>query len=71
LSSFQIKLSTGIARGKSCTSVLVVPRRIKSLCEALFGRAAMVGLELMEGGHGSSPERKGGERGEGGGRGRY
>jgi hypothetical protein len=32
--------------------------------------AAMAGLELMEGGHGGSSERKGGGRGEGGGWGR-
>jgi hypothetical protein len=31
----------GIARGRSHASLLVIPQRKKSLCEALHGRAAM------------------------------
>jgi hypothetical protein len=54
----------GIARGRSYASVLVIPRRKTSLCEALHGRRPWPDLKL----HGSSwgaHWRGEGERGEG------
>jgi hypothetical protein len=56
----------GIARGRSYASVLAIPRRKMSLCEALHGRRPWPDLKL----HGSSwgahqrGEGEGGERGE-------
>jgi hypothetical protein len=49
----------GRARGRSCTSVLVIPRRKMALVRALHGRAAMAR-------GGARPERK--DRGKGRGR---
>jgi hypothetical protein len=60
---FQIKLSAEIVRGRSCASVLVIPRRKKGLCEALPGRRPWPELELPWDPMGSSPEREG--RGKG------
>jgi hypothetical protein len=53
-----------IARWRSYTSVLVIPRRKMSLCEALHGRCSWPELKL----HGSSWGAR--RRGEEGGRGR-
>jgi hypothetical protein len=54
---------TGIARGRSCASILVIPRRKRSLVEDLHERAAMTGLEL----HGRPwGARRRGKRGGGG-----
>jgi hypothetical protein len=54
-------LRAGIARGRSCASILVIPRRKKSLCEAIHGRVATagVGASWVE----LSGERKEGEGG--------
>jgi hypothetical protein len=55
----------GIARGRSYASILVIPRRKTSLCEALHGRRSWPDLKL----HGSSwgARRRGEGEGEGGG----
>jgi hypothetical protein len=55
-------LRAGIARGRSCASILVVPRRKTSLCEALHGRRPWPELELPWEPMGSSTER--GKRGK-------
>jgi hypothetical protein len=46
-------LRVGIARGMSYASVLIIPRRKTSSCEAPHGRRPWPDLKL----HGSSPER--------------
>jgi hypothetical protein len=59
----------GVARGRSCASILVVPRRKTTLVRALHGRASMAGVGASrEAPWGSSPERgeRGKERGRGG-----
>jgi hypothetical protein len=38
-------LRVRIARGRSYASILIIPRRKTSLCEALHGEAAMAGFE--------------------------
>jgi hypothetical protein len=60
-------LRTGIAKERSCASVLVIPQRKISLCEALDGRAAMTGVGASMEPMGSSLERgkRGNEEGEG------
>jgi hypothetical protein len=55
-------LRAGIARGRSCASVLVVPQRKTTLGRALHGRAAMAGVGASMAGHGSAHWRV--ERGE-------
>jgi hypothetical protein len=62
---FRIKLRAGIARGRSCASFLIIPQRKTSLCEALLGRAAMIGVGASMGAHGELTGE--GEEGEGGG----
>jgi hypothetical protein len=47
----------GIARGRSCASVLVIPRRKMSLCETLHRRRPWLESELPWQPMGSSPER--------------
>jgi hypothetical protein len=60
-------LRAGIARGRLCTSALVVTRRKPSLFEPFMEGTAMAGVEALWPTMGSSPEKKGGGRGEGGG----
>jgi hypothetical protein len=45
-------LRPGIARGRSCASVLVVPQRKPSLVEALHERRPWLDLSSMDGSHG-------------------
>jgi hypothetical protein len=61
------KIDSGIARGSSCASVLFIPRRKMSMCEAHHGRAAVAGVGASMDGHGKLVGE--GEEGEGGGRG--
>jgi hypothetical protein len=58
-------LRAGIARGRLCASILVIAQRKTALIRALHGRQPWPDLSSMGGGHGSSPERKGGSGGEG------
>jgi hypothetical protein len=55
-------LRVEIARGRSCASVLVVPRRKMTMGRALHGRAAMAGVGAPWPAMGSSSER--GKRGK-------
>jgi hypothetical protein len=64
---FQIKLRAGIGRGRSCASILVVPRRKMTLVRALHGGQPWPEFELHGWSWESLPER--GERGKGRGRG--
>jgi hypothetical protein len=56
-------LRAGIVRGRSCASVLVIPRRKTSLCEVLHGRWRGRSWSFHGPAIWSSPEGKG-ERGE-------
>jgi hypothetical protein len=57
----------GIARGRLCESVLVIPRSTSGLVEALHGKAAMARLESSMMGMVSSYEREERRGGRGGG----
>jgi hypothetical protein len=59
-------LRVGISRGRSCASVLVIPRRRTSLCEALHERCPWPELELPWEPWGACPRREGRGRGRGG-----
>jgi hypothetical protein len=64
---FWIKLRAGIARGRLCASVLVIPQRKMVLIRTLYRRRPWIDLELHHWPWGSSSERE--ERGTGRGRG--
>jgi hypothetical protein len=60
---FQTKLRSGIVRGRSCASILIVPRRKSSLVETFYGWLPWPSSNSITG-HGSSPGKGQGRRGE-------